>query len=158
MYNSGMKRGRRRYWFPLSSSGILLCCKRSFCHVIILLNILYFLQASIVVKVWAILLDPHRERSRTNQQIRVDSDFLLNKSSARWRAILREERQQNRWDWVKAPYKATGEQPTPRYQHSTLFLGPLMMVIGGRTNTVGEIVPLEIYDTESSEWYKFNSL
>ncbi len=63
-----------------------------------------------------------------------------------------------RWDWVKAPYKATGEQPTPRYQHSTLFLGPLMMVIGGRTNTVGEIVPLEIYDTESSEWYKFNSL
>jgi hypothetical protein len=63
-----------------------------------------------------------------------------------------------RWDWVKAPYKATGEQPTPRYQHSTLFLGPLMMVIGGRTNQVGEIVPLEIYDTESSEWYKFNSL
>ena len=33
-----------------------------------------------------------------------------------------------------------------------------MMVIGGRTNQVGEIVPLEIYDTESSEWYKFNSL
>ena len=63
-----------------------------------------------------------------------------------------------RWDWVKAPYKASGEQPTPRYQHSTLFLGPLMMVIGGRTNQVGEIVPLEVYDTESSEWYKFNSL
>ena len=33
-----------------------------------------------------------------------------------------------------------------------------MMVIGGRTNQVGEVVPLEIYDTESSEWYKFNSL
>lgn len=33
-----------------------------------------------------------------------------------------------------------------------------MMVIGGRTNQVGEIVPLEIYDTESSEWYKFNSI
>jgi hypothetical protein len=33
-----------------------------------------------------------------------------------------------------------------------------MMVIGGRTNNVGEIVPLEVYDTESSEWYKFNSL
>ena len=33
-----------------------------------------------------------------------------------------------------------------------------MMVIGGRTNQVGEAVPLEIYDTESSEWYKFNSL
>jgi hypothetical protein len=33
-----------------------------------------------------------------------------------------------------------------------------MMVIGGRTNQVGEIVALEVYDTESSEWYKFNSL
>jgi len=33
-----------------------------------------------------------------------------------------------------------------------------MMVIGGRTNQVGEVVPLEIYDTESSEWFKFNSV
>jgi hypothetical protein len=30
-----------------------------------------------------------------------------------------------------------------------------MMVIGGRTNTVGEDVAMEVYDTESSEWYKF---
>jgi hypothetical protein len=45
-----------------------------------------------------------------------------------------------------------------RYQHSTLFLGPLMLVIGGRTNNVGEVVPLEVYDTESSEWTKFDSL
>ena len=62
-----------------------------------------------------------------------------------------------RWDWVKAPYKS-GEAPTPRYQHSTLFLGPLMMVIGGRTNQVGENVALEVYDTESSEWYKFKAI
>jgi hypothetical protein len=33
-----------------------------------------------------------------------------------------------------------------------------MMVIGGRTNTVGEVVPLEVYDTESSEWFKFSSV
>lgn len=33
-----------------------------------------------------------------------------------------------------------------------------MFVIGGRTNTVGESVPLEIYDTETSEWHKFNAL
>jgi len=33
-----------------------------------------------------------------------------------------------------------------------------MCVIGGRTNTVGENVQLEIYETESSEWKKFNSL
>jgi len=33
-----------------------------------------------------------------------------------------------------------------------------MCVIGGRTNTVGENVQLEIYETETSEWKKFNSL
>jgi len=63
-----------------------------------------------------------------------------------------------RWDWVKAPYKTQTQGPIPRYQHSALFLGPLMMVIGGRTNQVGEVVPLEVYDTESSEWFKFNSV
>lgn len=63
-----------------------------------------------------------------------------------------------RWDWVPAPYKTNSEIPTYRYQHSTLFLGPLMIVIGGRTNTVGEVVPLEVYDTESSEWTAFHSL
>ena len=49
-----------------------------------------------------------------------------------------------RWDWVKAPYKNSSEGPIPRYQHSALFIGPLMMVIGGRTNQVGEVVPLEV--------------
>lgn len=63
-----------------------------------------------------------------------------------------------RWDWVPAPYKSATEAPTYRYQHSTLFLGPLMIVIGGRTNTVGEVVPLEVYDTESSEWTSFTSM
>ena len=33
-----------------------------------------------------------------------------------------------------------------------------MMVIGGRTNQVGEEVALEVYDTESSEWYKFKAV
>jgi len=33
-----------------------------------------------------------------------------------------------------------------------------MMVIGGRTNQVGEVIPLEVYDTESSEWFKFKSV
>lgn len=32
------------------------------------------------------------------------------------------------------------------------------MVIGGRTNSVGQVVPLEVYDTESSEWFKLNSV
>ena len=33
-----------------------------------------------------------------------------------------------------------------------------MMVIGGRTNQVGENVALEVYDTESSEWHKFKAV
>ena len=33
-----------------------------------------------------------------------------------------------------------------------------MMVIGGRTTQVGEDVALEVYDTESSEWYKFKAI
>ena len=33
-----------------------------------------------------------------------------------------------------------------------------MLVLGGRTNQVGEVVPVEAYDTESSEWLKFPSI
>jgi protein phosphatase len=33
-----------------------------------------------------------------------------------------------------------------------------MFVIGGRSNMVGEVLPFEIYDTESSDWYKFPSI
>lgn len=34
----------------------------------------------------------------------------------------------------------------------------MMVVVGGRTNTVGENVQLEVYETESSEWHKFDCL
>lgn len=33
-----------------------------------------------------------------------------------------------------------------------------MIVLGGRTNNVGENVQLEVYETESSEWKKFSTL
>ena len=33
-----------------------------------------------------------------------------------------------------------------------------MIVLRGRTNTVGENVLMEIYETENSEWKKFNSI
>ena len=62
-----------------------------------------------------------------------------------------------KWDWVKAPYK-TSLIPTHRYQHTNLFIDNFMIVVGGRTNTVGESVPLEVYDTENSEWIRFNSV
>jgi hypothetical protein len=33
-----------------------------------------------------------------------------------------------------------------------------MVVIGGRTNNVGESVALDVYDTETSEWFRFPSI
>lgn len=33
-----------------------------------------------------------------------------------------------------------------------------MIVLGGRTNTAGENVQMEVYETETSEWRKFTSL
>lgn len=33
-----------------------------------------------------------------------------------------------------------------------------MFVLGGRTNKVGETVPFEVYDTESSDWYRYASI
>ncbi len=33
-----------------------------------------------------------------------------------------------------------------------------MIVLGGRTNNVGENVQMEVYETESSEWKKFTTL
>ena len=33
-----------------------------------------------------------------------------------------------------------------------------MLVIGGRASQVGQGLPLEVYDTESSEWSKFKSI
>lgn len=63
-----------------------------------------------------------------------------------------------RWDWIKAPYKGSGEEPLARYQHSTLFLGTLMVVLGGRSNSASENVVMEIYETETSEWRKFTSV
>mmetsp|Transcript_29963 Transcript_29963/g.22227 ORF Transcript_29963/g.22227 Transcript_29963/m.22227 type:complete len:134 (+) Transcript_29963:594-995(+) len=63
-----------------------------------------------------------------------------------------------RWDWVKAPYKPNTEEPVARYQHTTIFVGTLMIVLGGRTNTAGENVHMEVYETESSEWKRFNCI
>eukprot|EP00825_Cyclidium_porcatum_P025700 TRINITY_DN2786_c0_g1_i1.p1 TRINITY_DN2786_c0_g1~~TRINITY_DN2786_c0_g1_i1.p1 ORF type:complete len:703 (+),score=70.10 TRINITY_DN2786_c0_g1_i1:335-2443(+) len=62
-----------------------------------------------------------------------------------------------KWDWVQAPNRT--EQPTCRYQHQVAFYGSIMLVFGGRTNMSEEqSQTLEIYDTESSEWYKINCL
>ena len=39
-----------------------------------------------------------------------------------------------------------------------MFVGTLLLTIGGRSNQVGESMPLDIYDTDSSDWYKLPSI
>ena len=58
------------------------------------------------------------------------------------------------WDWMKAPYRGT---PQDRIQHSSLFCGNFFINIGGRSQTFGDNLPIEVYDTENSEWSKFCS-
>ena len=33
-----------------------------------------------------------------------------------------------------------------------------MFAIGGRTNNVNDLIPMEVYDTESSEWMRFQGI
>lgn len=33
-----------------------------------------------------------------------------------------------------------------------------MLIIGGRNNAVGESMPLDIYDTDTSDWYKLKNI
>lgn len=64
-----------------------------------------------------------------------------------------------RWDWVKAPSKKEGTKPTPRYQHTSFFINSLMVVVGGRRGEAGKGEEcVEIYDTQSSDWWKFGEL
>ncbi len=39
-----------------------------------------------------------------------------------------------------------------------MFVGTLLLIIGGRNNTVGESLPLDIYDTDTSDWYRLNNI
>lgn len=55
------------------------------------------------------------------------------------------------WDWLKAPY-SNSYNPLKRYQHSIAFYYSFMIVLGGRTDEDLKNIPIEIYDTESSEW------
>jgi protein phosphatase len=58
------------------------------------------------------------------------------------------------WDWTKAPYKGT---PKDRLQHSSIFCGNFFINIGGRSNTEGDNLPIEVYDTDTSEWHVFTN-
>ena len=55
------------------------------------------------------------------------------------------------WDWVKAPY-SSNYSPFKRFQHSISFYYNFMIVLGGRTDEDQKNIPIEIYDTETSDW------
>ena len=42
-----------------------------------------------------------------------------------------------RLDWMKAPTKNNKQQAAERYQHRSMFVGTLLLIIGGRNNNVG---------------------
>ena len=56
-----------------------------------------------------------------------------------------------RWDWVSAPSKSPS-MPLARYQHTCLFHDTFLLLLGGRTASVEDPVPVEVYDTNTSEW------
>ena len=63
---------------------------------------------------------------------------------------LRQHRD-GRWDWVEAPARR-GPAPEPRYQHSCVFYGKKLVIVGGRGNEATKKLPTSVYDTESCEW------
>lgn len=62
------------------------------------------------------------------------------------------------WDWVKAPYNKDGYVPKPRFQHAGLFLGSMMFIVGGRSSEMGNNLNLDIFDTETSEWFTSSNI
>jgi hypothetical protein len=63
----------------------------------------------------------------------------------------------NVWDWVKAPIKNEQFVPIERYQHTMLCFNNLALLVGGRNNNNNDKleIPMEIYNLETSEWFKF---
>jgi protein phosphatase len=64
-----------------------------------------------------------------------------------------------KWDWVRAPYSYGHNKTVPkgRYQQCSLFIESALIIFGGRTNSVNEHLGMEVYDTENSEWYRFQT-
>ena len=43
------------------------------------------------------------------------------------------------------------------YKHTTVFFNNLMIVLGGRTDEDLKSISIEVYDTETSEWFELTS-
>ena len=55
------------------------------------------------------------------------------------------------WDWVCAPY-VKDYIPHKRFQHTINFYYNFLIVLGGRNDKEHNCFPIEIYDTEHSDW------
>ena len=61
------------------------------------------------------------------------------------------------WEWVKAPY--SGDViPNPRFQHTSVFVGTVNIIAGGRGPDLGSPFPIEAYDTNNGLWKKLPML
>jgi protein phosphatase len=63
----------------------------------------------------------------------------------------------NTYEWLRAPQKGLCH-PTGRYQHTCLFLGSLLIVVGGKSDKGDESVPLQVYDMMKNEWSSFENI
>ena len=59
-----------------------------------------------------------------------------------------------RWDWILATI-SKGDKLKPRYNHSVVFYGTLMIILGGRARNFYGTMPTEVYDTEKAESFIF---
>ena len=72
-----------------------------------------------------------------------------------------------RWDWTKAP--STSFTPLKRFQvsfyflflflkkHTAIFYYNFLIILGGRTEEELKETPIQVYDTETSDWFQFDS-
>ena len=62
---------------------------------------------------------------------------------------------ENTWSWNKGIIK-NNDEIISRYNHSMVFYNELMIILGGRGNHSNNIaLPIEVYNTETYELYKF---
>ncbi len=61
----------------------------------------------------------------------------------------------NSWSWTRAPI-TDNELLKPRYNHSIVFYGSLMIIIGGRNNkNYHGILPIQVFDTNKNDIFDF---
>ena len=58
-----------------------------------------------------------------------------------------------RWDWTKPSNPGNSETGDGRYQHVSLYLGSLLINVGGKVNESVCNSSISIYDYEEPKWY-----